>query len=137
MAHENQGIWNQSYVAAVDLSAAQFKFVKLNSDGKIVLADTDGEPVLGVLQDTPLAGQAGNVCLMGQTKIVVAASEAIPAGAWIGTSAAGTATRVDSTVTGGDVGDMMLGLMIAAVTGSNPAAVLGSMLFRPQGRVAT
>lgn len=139
MAFEDQGpaTLNLSFVAAADLSAAQFKFVKLDSNGKIVVCDTDGEVALGVLQDTPKSGQAGNVCLYGITKILIAQSEVIGAGSAVGTSTAGTATKTDSTVTGADIGDMMMGILLEAATGSNPAKVLGSMLLRPMGRVAT
>lgn len=126
-----------SFEAAADLSAAQYKFVKLDTNGKIVVCDTDGEVALGVLQDNPVAGQAGNVMLYGVTKVLIKASEAIAAGSAIGTSTAATATAVESTVTGADVGDMMMGILLEAATGSSPASVLGTLLLRPMGRVAT
>lgn len=134
MAYEIPG-FNHSFVAGEDLRTAQYKFVKLNSNGEIVLCTVDGELALGILQDTPNAGEIGNVMLFGISKVIAAASEVIPAGAAIGTTTLGTATRVDATGTGADVGDMMMGLMLAGVTGTTTTgAALGTMLLRPTGR---
>lgn len=123
------------FEAGEDLSAKQYCFVKLNSSGKIVACTVDGEIALGVLQDAPVSGQAGTVMIYGVSKVRVATSEALVAGNNIGTTTAGTATRVDATSTGADLGDCIMGMILQSVTGSSPAAVLGTLLIRPLGRV--
>ena len=39
---------NRTFVAGEDLSAAQFKFVTLEADGQVDLADAAGENAIGV-----------------------------------------------------------------------------------------
>lgn len=129
-----------SFEAGADLHLKQYYFVKFNSSGKVILCDTDGEAALGILQNTPTSGQAAAVMLYGISKVVVAASEVIAIGAdaqmaAVGTTTAGTGTRVESTTTGADLADMMMGLWLESVTGSSPAATLGTVLLRPMGRV--
>lgn len=124
-----------SFEAGEDLSDHQYRFVKLNTAGKIVKCSVDGEIALGVLQDNPESGEPGAVMIYGVSKVVVAASEALVSGNHIGTTTAGTATRVDHTATGADLGDCIMGMILEGVTGSSPAAVLGTLLIRPLGRV--
>lgn len=61
-----------SFEASVDLSAAQFTFVSLNSEQQLAV------PSLGALaiplNDTPKAGQYGTVMLLGLAKVTAGAS---------------------------------------------------------------
>ena len=79
----------RTYVAGEDLSAAQFKFVTLEADGEIDIADAAGERALGVLQNQPAAGKAATVCMTG--KVMVVAGAAVTAGDEIQTDASGDA----------------------------------------------
>ena len=45
----------RTFVAGEDLSSAQFKFVTLESDGQVDLADSAGENCIGVLMNKPTA----------------------------------------------------------------------------------
>ena len=56
-------------VAGADLSGEQFKFVKLDAAGDVVLCDTEGETVLGVLENKPLAGEVALVAAVGQCAV--------------------------------------------------------------------
>lgn len=83
-------------VAAADLSAKQYHFVKIDTNGKaaVVAADTD-RPV-GVLQNAPDAGEEAEVLIVGGTKLV--ASTTVDEGAILGTTSTGRAvTRVVSS----------------------------------------
>lgn len=80
---------NRTLVAGEDLSAAQFKFVTLESDGQADLADSAGETCYGVLLNQPIAGKAATVCVAG--KVMVEAGGTIAAGANVATAADGTA----------------------------------------------
>lgn len=91
---------NLPYVAAADLSAAQYKGVKLDTNGKIVLTDATSL-TLGILQTKPLAGQVGTVAVDGVSKILLG-----------GTVAAGARVMCNAS-----------GLGIAATTAGN--AVIG------------
>jgi len=68
--------------AAADLSAKQFRCVKVTADKKINIATAAGEAVLGVLQDKPIAGSPGNVMLSGVTKIVAGTGDLAAGAIW-------------------------------------------------------
>lgn len=122
MATEN-AMQTVSYVAGADLSTHQFKFVKLNSSGQIILASTLGEAVIGVLQDNPIAGQPGQVAIGGQCKLRMGA--AVATGAKVTTTAAAVGA-VAAT------GQQILGFVSEGTTGAN----IGSIVFQPQGAQA-
>jgi hypothetical protein len=80
---------NRTFIAGEDLSAAQFKFVTLESDGKVDLADSAGENCIGIcLVDGP-AEAAVTVAISGKTMVL--AGGTITAGAAVATNAAGRA----------------------------------------------
>jgi len=80
---------NRTFIAGEDLSAAQFKFVTLESDGQVDLADSDGENAIGVCLVGGAAGAAVTVCVSGS--VMVEAGGTIAAGAAVQTGADGTA----------------------------------------------
>jgi hypothetical protein len=59
-------IMNISLVADADLTASQYKAIKINSAGKAVLAGA-GEKAVGVLQNTPAKGQTACVTVVGMS----------------------------------------------------------------------
>ena len=87
----------RTMIAGEDLSAAQFKFVTLEADGQIDLADAAGERALGVLLNKPTAGAAATVAMTG--KVMVEAGASVTAGDQLQTDAAGDAI----TAAAGDV----------------------------------
>lgn len=79
--------------AAGDLSAAQFLFVKKDSNGKVVVATGATDAVIGVLQNKPkAAGQMAEIVVIGKTKLVAAGT--INPNAALGTDSAGKAQSV-------------------------------------------
>ena len=80
---------NRTFIAGEDLSAAQFKFVTLESDGQVDLADSAGENAIGVCLVGGAAGAAVTVCVSGS--VMVEAGGTIAAGAAVQTGADGTA----------------------------------------------
>jgi len=85
----------RTFVAGESLAAAQFKFVTLESDGQVDLADAAGENCVGILLNSPAAGAAATVALTG--KVMVTAGGTIAAGAAVATDAAGDAVTAAST----------------------------------------
>lgn len=84
--------------AAVDLDAAsatpaQYRFVKLNSSGKVVRCSVEGEDAIGVLMNDPKAGEGCSVAFHGDVQRVVC-SEAIDYAESIMTDDEGRATVV-------------------------------------------
>lgn len=77
----------QSLVAAADLSAAQFRAVKVNSSGQVALAAA-GEFAIGILQNKPTAGQTATVVTVGPVSKAVAGGS-ITAGALVAADASG------------------------------------------------
>lgn len=100
--------------AAADLSAHQFKFVKLNSSGQIAAIAAATDIPVGVLQNKPAAvGAAGEVMVIGVTKLQGDAD--LAKGAQVGTSADGQA---DAKTAGTDSTEYIVGQVI----GDNTAA---------------
>jgi hypothetical protein len=126
-----------TWPANADLTTKQYKWVKLNSSGKIVPCDTAGELALGVLQNTPRINEGASVRVAGISKVVLEVNDSLNPMDTVGTSENGNATKVNLNVTGADLGDVVNGQIVdyAAVAGSNPAGALGSVLIRPMGRV--
>jgi hypothetical protein len=91
---------NRTFIAGEDLSAAQFKFVTLEADGQVDLADAAGENAMGVCLAGAAAGAAVTVCVSGS--VMVTAGGTIAAGASLQTDASGDAITAAS-------GDVVLG----------------------------
>lgn len=127
--------------ASGDLSAAQFKFVTVNSSSQVAVAGTQGTVVVGVLQNKPsAAGQAAQVMSAGVTKVVAGAT--VAAGAVVESDSVGRAiTAVKSTVNTGDAGsasDPVIGGAAAgiALTGGAVGELI-SVLLGPYSAVPT
>jgi len=90
----------RTFVAGEDLSTAQFKFVTLEADGQVDLADSAGENCVGVLLVEGEAARAVTVVLTGS--VMVEAGGTVTAGGAVATDATGRA--VDATT-----GDIVMG----------------------------
>ncbi len=84
----------RTFVAGESLAAAQFKFVTLESDGEVDLADSAGENCVGVCINDPAAGEAATVVMSG--KVRVTAGGTIAAGAAVATDASGDAVTAST-----------------------------------------
>ena len=69
--------------AASDLSAKQYRFVAVDTNGKVTTTGDDGNPI-GVLQNTPTAGQAATICVYGVTKLYIGTESGLGAGYNVG-----------------------------------------------------
>lgn len=65
-------IYSTSIMAGADLSDKQFRCIKLNASGLMILSGA-GENTLGILQDKPASGQVGAVCCLGKSMAVYGA----------------------------------------------------------------
>ena len=90
----------RTFVAGEDLSTAQFKFVTLEADGQVDLADSAGENCIGVLLVEGEADRAVTVALTGSVN--VEAGDTVTNGGAVATDATGRA--VDATT-----GDIIMG----------------------------
>ena len=68
---------NRTFIAGENLSAAQFKFVTLESDGQVDLADAAGENTIGVCLVGGAAGAAVTVCVSGSVMVEAGAQSAL------------------------------------------------------------
>jgi hypothetical protein len=73
--------------ASADLSAKQFRCMKLSGAGTFTVCAAVTDKVIGILQDTPTSGQPGSVAFAGLTK--VKAGGTIAAGDTVGTDGNG------------------------------------------------
>lgn len=96
MAYEGQQV-KVTLVAGADLSAAQYKFVKVSAANTVTVCAATTDDFIGVLQNAPASGGAAEVCLMGVTKVQGDAD--LAAGAAIGTSADGQAAAYTASDT--------------------------------------
>jgi hypothetical protein len=92
--------------AGADLSAAQYKFVKISA-GKAVVCSGATDIPIGVLQNSPVSGGEASILVAGGTKLVAGA--AIAAGVVIGTSSTG---KADAKVAGTDTTEYAVGVVI-------------------------
>lgn len=113
MSYENT-LTNVSVEAGSDLSAGQYKFVKIASDGQIDLVASKGAACDGVLQDKPAAaGRPGSVAVGGISKVLL--SGTVAAGGEVIAAADGTGVAQDAVsqyivgaaVEGGVSGDII------------------------------
>jgi hypothetical protein len=84
-------------VAAADLSAKQYHFVKLNASGEAAAIAAITDIPIGVLQNAPLAGQEAEVLIVGGTKLV--AGEAVTLPAFLSVTTAGKADKIATSDT--------------------------------------
>jgi len=96
-------------VAGADLSTHQYKFIKLDSAGAVVICAAASDRPYGVLQNAPASGEEADVLLVGFSK--VSADAALAIGIEIGTSADGQA---DAKVRGTDLAEYIAGQVIEA-----------------------
>ena len=95
-----------SLPAAADLSAKQYYFVAVDTDGKAALTGDDGNPI-GVLQNKPTAGQAATICVFGVTKLYIGTESGLGAGYNVGcdSNSAGKVSDTASFRMGGALED--------------------------------
>lgn len=69
-AYQVPGFKPGTFTAGADLSGHQFKSVKLNAAGNVVLCG-DGELSLGILQNKPISGEACEIDMSGISKAIM------------------------------------------------------------------
>lgn len=90
MAYEaGQPLKSGHLLAAEDLSAKQYHFVKLDTNGQIAAIGAGTDRTFGVLQNKPIAGDPCELVHIGFTKLVI--GEAVAAAEALGTDADGKA----------------------------------------------
>jgi hypothetical protein len=85
----------RTFIAGEDLSSSQFKFVTLEADGQIDLADGDAERCIGVLSNDPASGSEATVVISGKT--MVTAGGTVTAGDEVCTDTSGDAVELSTS----------------------------------------
>ena len=120
MAYDSPNIC-ATFIAGESLTAAQYKFMKLNgTDNTVVICAATTDIPIGVLQNNPASGGAANVCIFGLTKVQGDAD--LTAGNRVGTSADGQAAIYT-------VADTTKHLVGHVVMGNSAAAGLATILY--------
>jgi hypothetical protein len=124
MAYEIPGADKISLPTHDDLSAKQYFFVTMNSDGEAIAVTGDGDLPIGILQNAPTAGQTAEIMLRGISKIRTVAAGLVT-GVLVGPTATGLGqtfvinantwnlhwvcgVAASTTIAAGDIGTMML-----------------------------
>lgn len=101
MAFEND-VMDMTFLTVTDLSAAQYKFVKLSADNTVVVCNGASDVPIGVLQTKPVgtaaSPAASRVRIMGVSRVVAGGS--VTYGNKLGTdgNGAGVAKTADKAV---------------------------------------
>lgn len=103
-------------VAAADLTAQQFRVVKVNASGQAALANATDLNAIGILQDKTPAGAAATVAVAGSSKAraggTIAAGAAVTSDANGNVVAAATGRQIiGHALTGGVSGDLITVLL--------------------------
>lgn len=101
--------------AGADLSALQFTFVKIDTDGDVVGCSAVTDRPYGVLQNNPAAGEVCEITVIGVTKIKAGAALA-NAGVAIGTDTSG---RAVAKTLGTDITHYLAGQLLTAAGAAN------------------
>lgn len=83
--------FQDTYTASADLSAKQYRFVKMSGDRRCTVCGAATDAPIGVLQDAPVAEGSALVMLSGLTKVV--AGGTLAAGDLVCTDANGAAVK--------------------------------------------
>ena len=111
-----------SLVAAADLSAKQYHFVKLDSDGKAAAVTATTDKAIGILQNDPTAGQEAEVLVVGGSKLVCGA--AVTEGAIVGTDAAGAGSALTALQGTAATTGFVFATSLTEVSGANQLATV-------------
>ena len=118
MALESRVFSIPGLVAAADLSAAQFKMVKITAAMTVNLATVKGEGIIGILQNKPKSGEPADVLTLGVSKLVTGTGNLA--------AAAQYETDTDGTGVTAEVGKVSPGsVLIAASAGELATVTIG------------
>ena len=119
MAYEISQAVKITLVAAADLSAKQYYFVKLDSDGKAALCSGATDKPIGILQNAPTSGTEAEVVIVGGSKVV--AGGTLDEGNSVGTDANGKAVALTQ---GTDTTKYVVGQALSAGVSNNIVTVV-------------
>jgi hypothetical protein len=89
MAYEISQAVKITLVAAANLSAKQYTFVKLDNTGKAAACNGATDKPIGILQNAPVAGAEAEIVVSGGSKVVAGGN--LDEGNSVGTDASGKA----------------------------------------------
>jgi hypothetical protein len=105
-----------NFVAAANLSAAQYKIVEITGAGQVNVCNNAADRPLGILQNKPRLGETAIVRVLGVSKVVADAQLAVDAN--YGTSGDGEA------VAKVNAGDLVLGRVLEGATNAGELATV-------------
>jgi len=97
MAAESPFIYDESFIAATDLSTKQYMIVSSSAAGYVDLCTASSGAIgvvtraIGILQNTPTSGHVAQVRLLGKSKLVASSSGSITQGSFMACTTWGTA----------------------------------------------
>jgi len=129
-----------SLMAGADLSASQYRAVKISADDTVVRAAAAGEACIGIVTNNPQSGQVASVAIGGRVK--AKAGGAISAGAFVCAAADGrviAATAAPaSEVSVLAAADALVGSFVLGTAMTDAAEDdLVAILWTPQGAIPT
>lgn len=110
--------------ANVDLSAAQYKLVKLSAADTVDLCSGTGDIAIGVLNNKPKASAGAQVLIGGVGKVI--AGGTIAAGDRIGTGATGLAVTKTADA------DWIIGVALTAAASGELVSYIAALGYRTQ-----
>lgn len=109
MAYEISQAVKITLVAAADLSAKQYYFVKLDNTGKAALCSGATDKPIGILQNAPVSGAEAEIVVAGGSKVI--AGGTLDEGNSVGTDGNGKAVALTQ---GTDTTKYIVGQVLSA-----------------------
>ena len=141
MATESTFVYDESFIAAEDLSSCQYYIVSSSADGYVAkcTASSGGISVvtraIGILQNNPTSGHAAIVRMLGKSKVSCSSSGTITISSFVACSTAGQAMTATT-------GCLVLGPVMKASSTAAASGVLaevflhGPFLYQAAGATA-
>lgn len=128
MATESTFVYDESFIAASDLSSCQYYIVSSSADGYVdkCTASSGGISVvtraIGILQNNPSSGQAAIVRILGKSKVVASSSGTLTIGTYVACATNGQAMTATT-------GCLVLGPVMKASSTAAASGVLAEVLL--------
>ena len=113
---------------SVSLATKQYHFVKLHTDGTLLICAADTDRPYGILQNNPAVGEEAVVCIIGISKLIAGEDIDSPGG-YIGTGADG---RGEVLVEGTDITKYLVATTIENGTADGDTATVVCNCAVPQ-----
>lgn len=107
---QQTGVLDKTFEAAADLSAKQYRLVKMSGANTVNVASAATDAIIGVLQNEPKSGEAAVVRLEGTSKVSSGTPVGVSYGGYVTSDSNGQAIATTTT------DDNVIGIALSAAS---------------------